>query len=374
MPLTLRSTKGSPLTHAELDGNFTFLSGSTSASYAASASYALTSSFSVFATNANLAAFSNVSSNSSAAGFATTAASATSASYAETASYAITSSYVLSSSFATTASYALNAPIINTGSFATTGSNRFIGNQTTTGSLTINSSVGPVLTVNASLTSSISSSNEPITPTFNGTITFIPQNGANGTWNSDIWIYYSAVSGSQHTQVSSVSTNTGNGNAYNAFRVFLDNGITLSPVGSIDDGNYTIWIYNSANSTYYKKDNQSLTFLQTTGLTITLTGNTTTNFSTDLTTAGFSSTTDPVANYPNTLTYVSSSLVPSTPSLVTINSPLIINSVSGSRISPTSSGVPTFNGLDGQFVFGTTGGEYYIYTWMSNAWRSGSLV
>lgn len=48
--------------------------------------------------------------------------------------------------------------------------------------------------------------------------------------------------------------------------------------------------------------------------------------------------------------------------------------VSGSILTPTQSATPTFDGVDGQFVFGTDGGNHYIYVWMSGAWRSGSLV
>ena len=56
-----------------------------------------------------------------------------------------------------------------------------------------------------------------------------------------------------------------------------------------------------------------------------------------------------------------------------ITGSLSVNSPSGSIITPTSSGVPTFNGVDGQFLFGTDSGTHYIYTWMSGAWRSSSL-
>ena len=56
-----------------------------------------------------------------------------------------------------------------------------------------------------------------------------------------------------------------------------------------------------------------------------------------------------------------------------INSLTTINSVSGAIIFPTSSGVPTFSGSDGQFVFGNNGGNQFIYVWMASRWRSGSL-
>lgn len=73
MPITLRSQKGSALTYAELDGNFTFISGSyleisqTSSISVTTSSYAISSSF------------------------------ANSSSYALTSSYSVTSSFVISS-------------------------------------------------------------------------------------------------------------------------------------------------------------------------------------------------------------------------------------------------------------------------------------
>ena len=51
----------------------------------------------------------------------------------------------------------------------------------------------------------------------------------------------------------------------------------------------------------------------------------------------------------------------------------ISGSTSGSILEPTSSGVPTFTGRDGQFIFGSSGGNYFIYVYMAGAWRSSSL-
>ena len=390
MPLILRSSKGSPLTHAELDGNFSFLTGSNSASYAVSASHAgraITASFVTSASYASYAPYSTQANYALSAGstyqasqayYADSSLSASYASGSTTASYALSSSISAYSLSALTASYALNAPVLYTGSFATTGSNTFIGNQIITGITTINAPDGKSsLIVSSSYSSSISSSTAVITPTFNGTLSLAgvnPGSATGFTFNSDIWINYSAISGSQHTQASSTLKKIADGVKYDSLNISLSNGITLSPTGTIDNGNYTLWIKDISSNQFYKKDSQSLSFLQTFGLNIPLTGNTSTTFATDLVTNGFSLTTDPVANYLNTLTYASQSLLPFTSSLVTINSPLTINSVSGSRIYPTSSGVPTFSGSDGQFVFGTTGGNHYIYTWMSNKWRSGSLL
>jgi hypothetical protein len=62
-----------------------------------------------------------------------------------------------------------------------------------------------------------------------------------------------------------------------------------------------------------------------------------------------------------------------TGSLTTSGSLTTFNFDSGSVITPTQSATPTFNGVDGQFLFGTDGGNHYIYVWMAGAWRSGSL-
>ena len=57
-----------------------------------------------------------------------------------------------------------------------------------------------------------------------------------------------------------------------------------------------------------------------------------------------------------------------TSSLVQITSP------SGSILSPTQSTVPTFPGVDGQFLFGTVTGQPVMFVWMAGRWRSSSLA
>jgi hypothetical protein len=55
---------------------------------------------------------------------------------------------------------------------------------------------------------------------------------------------------------------------------------------------------------------------------------------------------------------------------------LTINNISGSILTPTASlsGIaPTFNGVEGQFLFGSGSGGYKMFVWMGGAWRSGSL-
>ena len=56
---------------------------------------------------------------------------------------------------------------------------------------------------------------------------------------------------------------------------------------------------------------------------------------------------------------------------------LTINNVSGALLTPTASlsGIaPTFNGSEGQFLFGSGSNGYKIFVWLGGAWRSGSLV
>ena len=51
----------------------------------------------------------------------------------------------------------------------------------------------------------------------------------------------------------------------------------------------------------------------------------------------------------------------------------ISSSTSGLILEPTSSGTPGFAGRDGQFIFGSSGGNHFIYVYMAGAWRSSSL-
>jgi len=50
------------------------------------------------------------------------------------------------------------------------------------------------------------------------------------------------------------------------------------------------------------------------------------------------------------------------------------NSSAGVRIYPTSSGAPSFNGTDGQFVFSSLSGNYYMYVWLNGGWRRATLA
>ena len=62
---------------------------------------------------------------------------------------------------------------------------------------------------------------------------------------------------------------------------------------------------------------------------------------------------------------------------VDISGLVTINNVSGALLTPTASlsGIrPTFNGSEGQFLFGSGSDGYKMFVWLGGAWRSGSLV
>jgi len=62
---------------------------------------------------------------------------------------------------------------------------------------------------------------------------------------------------------------------------------------------------------------------------------------------------------------------------VNISGLLTINNVSGALLTPTASltgFAPTFNGSEGQFLFGSGSDGYKMFVWLGGAWRSGSLA
>ena len=65
-----------------------------------------------------------------------------------------------------------------------------------------------------------------------------------------------------------------------------------------------------------------------------------------------------------------------TTDILTINTSSLvqITSPSGSILSPTQSAIPTFSGVDGQFLFGTVTGQPVMFVWMAGRWRSSSLA
>ena len=53
---------------------------------------------------------------------------------------------------------------------------------------------------------------------------------------------------------------------------------------------------------------------------------------------------------------------------------LTLTNVSGAILTPSFTGnTPTFNGSDGQFLFGSGSNGYKIFVWINGGWRSGSL-
>jgi len=49
--------------------------------------------------------------------------------------------------------------------------------------------------------------------------------------------------------------------------------------------------------------------------------------------------------------------------------------MSGSIVLPTTQSIaPSWTGTDGEIVPATVSGNYFLYMWMSGAWRSGSFV
>ncbi len=380
----------------------------TTASYvlnAVSSSFVTTASFyGGSVTSASFATTASYVLNAVSSSFATTASyvlNAVSSSFATTASYvlnAVSASYVLnavSASRAVSASFSTNALTLNSTAssvFATTGSNNFVGTQNIngntniTGSLVVSGSstfrnigiaemTGSLLMntldgrrlfrASSSLSSSISSSNEPTTASFNGS-GFLNTNLGSSQWDSNFDVYYAGVSGGDETQVSPVFTASADNNFYNDFTFGFSPRpqITLSPSGTIQS--YKLYVYDSGSSQWYVKSAISENTLEN-GVTVTLSGLTSTNFGNDLVnTAGFNSTSDPTSNV-NTITYVSGTLQSFSSSLVDINAPVSITGslnltgsffVNGQKqfnyisLFHTASISPTQN-VSGSFIYST---------------------
>jgi len=122
-----------------------------------------------------------------------------------------------------------------------------------------------------------------------GTIEILP--GANSI-NSNFSMYIQGTSGSFHTELGPATNYIATAETGNQIKfkfIGLSAGstwITLSPSGSIDSNNNTLWVYNDQTSIWYYLPNKSNTDLFN-GILITLTGNTITNLDADLMTAGF---------------------------------------------------------------------------------------
>lgn len=377
-------------------GTSSWASKATTSSYAITATSATTASYAIIAASTPTASYSISSSNavlaSSASYLINTPATSSYALQALSSSYATTSSYILnavsssyannsiSSSYATTSSYAAVAASVPTASyannanlldgldstiFATTSSNNFNGDQTITGSFNVARNFGTTPTQIFNVSSSLGSA--PTSNSFNTVSASVTLIGSGQTVDSNFTIYYSGNSGSFSTELSPVKAYTNSSSSAGIINITVSKAILLSPLNSASLSSLNVWLFNSSSLNWFVYQNISAATLKTPGISIGLTNNTSLQFDNDLVAEGFSLTGDPTGNV-NTITYPT--FIPST----TITSQLNINSVSGSRIYPTSSGVPTFTGQDGQFVFGSSGGNYYIYTWMGTQWRSGSLL
>lgn len=110
--------------------------------------------------------------------------------------------------------------------------------------------------------------------------------------NSNFSMYIQGTSGSFHTELGPVTNyiatiETG---AQIKFKFIglpaVSTWITLSPSGSIDSSNNTLWVYNDQTATWHYLSNKSNTDLFN-GILVTLSGNTITNLDADLISAGF---------------------------------------------------------------------------------------
>jgi len=396
-----------------------------------------TSSYATQALNASTASLATTASFALTASFAanipTTSSYALQALNASTASLATTASYVLnavSSSFASTASFLrpLSQSVTLTGSlnirnttttstFTTLGrsgslyidfvglglnyidgnalfirnsagttnlvtvsGSRFIvsGSTELSGSLSVQKADGDrILFVSSSVSSSTSTAVVGTTASFDGTITFTP-GGTGTTWNTDLDIYYSGNSGSGHTNLSPVSNQIADNNNYNQFIIKLDNGITLTPSGSIPDDKYTIWIYASGSiNQWFEKTDNVLGELGTPGLTINIGGpDTNTQLGNDLIIAGFATVSDPNP-YTNNISVLSTITTPFTSSLMNVKADTTITgsfSVSGSTLKVGNNTLTGNNTIVGN---NTISGSNIISgsnTLLGNTVISGSII
>ena len=170
---------------------------------------------------------------------------------------------------------------------------------------------GSIVTVSSSFST---------TASFNGNInlTLLPGGGGGAhTWDSDFYVYYSGISGSGETELSSKYDGLQDSNSYNSFRILVDNGITLTPSGSIQS--YYLYVHNLNDDTWWGYSFANLATMQS-GVTINLTGATSAQFSNDLNNTGFASVSSPIGNtntitwtvtsFPTRFTYITSSVSP----------------------------------------------------------------
>lgn len=111
--------------------------------------------------------------------------------------------------------------------------------------------------------------------------------------NSNFSIYIQGISGSFHTELGPVTNYIAAAETGNQINFIFNNlpdsstWITLSPSGSIDSNNNTLWVYHSFTNNWYSLSNQTNTQLFN-GIPIPLSGNTNNFLDIDLLSAGFS--------------------------------------------------------------------------------------
>jgi hypothetical protein len=155
------------------------------------------------------------------------------------------------------------------------------------------------------------------TASFLGTGLVSPGGAATWLWNSDFQLYYSGVSGSGETEVGGKYDANKDSTQYSRFIFTYDDGINLTPSGSIQS--YRLYVYHIETDNWFVTSSVSLATLQG-GIQVNLTGQTLTRLDTDLLTSGFVATSDPTGNtntiiwtqpYPvKRLTWITSSISP----------------------------------------------------------------
>lgn len=242
-----------------------------------------------------------------------------------------------------------------TTNLVTVSGSRFIvsGSTELSGSLSVQRADGDTaLFISSSISSSSSTSVVGTTASFNGNITFTPGGGGT-TWNTNLDIYYSGNSGSGHTNLSPVSNQVADNNSYSTFTITLDNGITLTPSGSIPNDGYSIWVYASGSiNKWYEKTSNDIATLGSPGLIINISGpDTDANLQNDLLVAGFANVSDPNP-YTNNINVISTTTTSFTSSLIDVKGD---TTITGSlRVSGSTSFVGTHTLSGSNTISGNT--------------------
>jgi hypothetical protein len=251
---------------------------------------------------------------------------------------------------------------INTSSFATTGSNIFVGNQTITGSLVISSSADPQFVIGNNLLR-VSSSG---------------QLGVSGSIIPNTHNLYSLGTLTERfSYVYAQNSVVGNTGLFNniqigntSFPIAIFNG-SGTPIAALYGGSGNLRLQSIDLGTIYASDNGYR--LQINSIDPAIGGSSPLSGALYITGSVTQSLVRIDAAGTNGILLISGSGDIGIGTLTPRAKLHISGAVSGAILQPTSSGTPTFTGVDGQFVFGSNGGIYYIYVYMAGAWRSSSL-